>query len=38
MLGQATRIIKDFIEYLCEKAVINYQKGEIKSPSLVLDN
>jgi hypothetical protein len=38
ILGQATWILKDFIEYLCEKVVINYQKGEIESPSLVLDN
>jgi hypothetical protein len=29
---------KDFIEYFCEKVVINYQKGEMESPSLVLDN
>ena len=27
MLGQATSIQKDFIQYLCEKVVINYQKG-----------
>jgi len=38
MLGQATCIQKDYIEYLCEKVVINYKKGEIESPSLVLDN
>jgi hypothetical protein len=25
MLGQATQIQKDFIEYLCEEVVINYQ-------------
>jgi len=27
MLGQATWIQKDLIEYLCKKVVINYQKG-----------
>ena len=38
MLGQATWIQKEFIEYLCKWVVINYQKGEIESPSLILDN
>jgi hypothetical protein len=28
MLGQATWIQNDFNSYLCERVVINYQKGE----------
>ena len=38
MLGQATWIQIEFNSYLCERVVINYQKGEIESSSLVLDN
>jgi hypothetical protein len=38
MLGQATWIQNDFNLYLCERVVINYQKGGIESSSLVLFN
>ena len=38
MLGQATWIQNDFNSYLGERVVINYQKGEIESSSLVLVN
>ena len=38
MLRQATWIQIDFNSYLCERVVINYQKGEIESSSLVLVN
>jgi hypothetical protein len=37
-LGQATWIQNDFNSYLYERVVINYQKGQIKSSSLVLVN
>jgi hypothetical protein len=38
MLGKQHESKKVFIEYLCKEVVINNQKGEIESPSLVLDN
>ena len=38
MLGQATWIQLNLNSYLCVRVVINYQKGEIKSSSLVLVN
>ena len=33
MLGQATWIQMNFNSYLCERVIINYQKGEIESSS-----
>ena len=38
ILGQATWIQMNFNLYLCERVVINYQKGEIERSSLVLVN
>ena len=38
MLGQATQIQLNFNSYLCERVIINYQKGEIESSCLVLVN
>jgi hypothetical protein len=38
MLGQATWIQLNFNSYLYERVVINYQKGDIESSSLVLVN
>ena len=38
MLGQAIWTQLNFNSYLCERVVINYQKGDIESSSLVLVN
>jgi hypothetical protein len=38
MLGKATWIQNNFNSYLCDRVIINYQKGEIESSSLILVN
>ena len=38
MLGQATWLENDFSSYLCERLSSITKKGEIESPTLVLDN